>query len=46
MAGKALDDAVVDAGSGRGMYVVGPRWHEGTVIAMLRQMKSVTLSWR
>ena len=39
---RALEDAVVEAGSGRGMYVVGSRWHEGTMIAMLRQMESAT----
>ena len=33
---------VVDAATGRGMYVVGSRWHEGTMIAMLRQMDSAT----
>ena len=27
MEGRALEDAVVDAGSGRGMYLVGSRWH-------------------
>ena len=43
---RALEDAVVDAGSGRGMYVVGSRWHEGTMIAMLRQMESATYGWR
>ena len=37
---------MVDAGSGRGMYVVGSRWHEGTMIAMLRQMESATYGWR
>ena len=43
---RELEDAVVDAGSGRGMYVVGSRWHEGTMIAMLRQMESATFGWR
>ena len=43
---RALEDAVVDAGSGQGMYVVGSRWHEGTMIAMLRQMESATYGWR
>ena len=43
---RELEDAVVDAGSGRGMYVVGSRWHEGTMIAMLRQMECATLGWR
>ena len=43
---RALEDAVVEAGSGRGMYVVGSRWHGGTMIAMLRQMESATYGWR
>ena len=46
MVRRELEDAVVDAGSGRGMYVVGSRWHEGTMIAMLRQMECATLGWR
>ena len=43
---KALENAVVDAGSGRGMYVVGSRWHAETMIAMLRQMESAAFRWR
>ena len=45
---KALEDAVVDAGSGRGMYVVGSRRHEGAmiIVVMLRQMESATFGWR
>ena len=46
MVRRELEDAVVDAGSGRGMYVVGSRWHEGTMIAMLRQMESATFGWQ
>ena len=38
---KALEDAVVDAGSGRGgMYAVGSRWHEGTMMAMLQKSEN------
>ena len=36
---RVLEDAVVDAGSGRGMYVVGSRWHEGTMIQLYAPIK-------
>ena len=35
MEGRALEDAVVDARTGRGMYVMESRWHEGTMIQSL-----------
>ena len=43
----AVQEAMVEAKAGRyGQYQVGSRWHERTLIAMLRQFGSTSLAWR
>ena len=44
--GVVLDGLVATAGVGRRRYVVGARWHEGTMGQMARQMGSPALQWR
>ena len=47
MDGGTLEEVMVMASAGRvGRYAVGSRWHEPTMIAMLRQFGSPSLRWR
>ena len=42
----AANEVAVGAEAGRRRYVVGARWHRGTVVMMARQMESPALKWR
>ena len=44
--GAVLDGLVATAGVRRRRYVVGAKWHEGTMVQMTRQMGSPALQWR
>ena len=45
--GDTMEEILVMASGGRvGRYAVGSRWHEPTMIAMLRQFGSPSLRWR
>ena len=47
MDGDTMEEVMVMASAGRvGRYAVGSRWHEPTMIAMLRQFGSPSLRWR
>ena len=45
--GDTMEEVLVMASGGRaGRYAVGSRWHEPTMIAMMRQFGSPSLRWR
>ena len=47
MGGDTMEEVLVMASGGRnGQYAVGSRWHEPTMIAMLRHFGSPSLRWR
>ena len=47
MDGDTVEEIMVMADAGRvGRYDVGSRWHEPTMIAMMRQFGSPSLRWR
>ena len=47
MDGDTMEEVMIMANAGRvGRYDVGSRWHEPTMIAMMRQFGSPSLRWR
>ncbi len=44
--GDAVVDAAVGVSAGRRRYMVGARWHRGTMVMMARQMESPALQWK
>ena len=44
--GDAVVDAAVGVRAGRRRYMVGARWHRGTMVMTARQMESPALQWK